>query len=157
MKPDLGSSDCFWVIADAYRDAANASFELTISPDYIGHIVVPCVFLYFRCIELLLKSVLIFHGIPEREITRTLGHRVSALLRRAESFPKFKTMGLSSQDRQLIDQFSEVYSDKWFEYPEDSLADYPEPEILKELANRLCDRVRTYEEQRPNHRDGANS
>jgi HEPN domain-containing protein len=134
------------VIADAYKDAGDASFELTISPQYVGHIVVPCVFLYFRCVELLLKSVLVFHGIAERDITRTLGHRVSALLDRADAFPQFKAVGLSADDRRLIHQFSDVYSDKWFEYPEDSLAAYPELATLKELATRLCDRVRTYEE-----------
>ena len=143
MKPDLGSSDCFWVIADAYRDAANAAFELTISPSYSGHTVVPCVFPYFRCIELLLKSVLIFHGIPERDITRTLGHRVSALLRRAEAFPQFKLIGLSADDRDLIDQFSHVYSDKSFEYPEDSLADYSDPATCNKYPVGNSERPRT--------------
>jgi hypothetical protein len=147
VKPALGSSACFWVIADAYKDAANAAFELTISRHYVGEIRVPCVFLYFRCIELVLKSVLIFHGIHERDITRTLGHRVSALLERAEAFPQFKTVGLSTEDRQLIREFSDVYSDKWFEYPEDSLAAYPDLATLKDLATRLCDRIRMYEEQ----------
>jgi hypothetical protein len=71
---------------------------------------------------------------------------MSALLDRTEAFPQFKSVGLSAHDRKLIDQFSQAYSDKWFEYPEDSLAEYPEPAILKELANRLCDRVRAYEE-----------
>jgi hypothetical protein len=146
VRPALGSSNCFWVIADAYKDAGDAAFELTISGHYVGHVVVPCVFLYFRCIELLLKSVLIFHGLSERDITRTLGHRVSALLERAEAFPSFKAIGVTAEDRRLIRQFSDVYSDKWFEYPEDSLADYPEPATLKELATRLCDRIRTYEE-----------
>jgi hypothetical protein len=145
MKPALPCSDAFWNISSAYRDAADAAFRLTRAEDYSGLVLVPCVFLYFRCIELALKSVLIYHGVSEREITQTLGHRVSALLARAEMFPQFIALGLSAADRQLMNGFSDAYSEKWFEYADDPPAPYPDLETLKNLANRLCDAIRSYE------------
>jgi hypothetical protein len=145
MRPALASSDTFWNVSDAFRDAADAAFDLTRADHYSGEVRIPCVFLYFRCIELALKSVLIYHGIPEPEITRALGHRVRALPAEAEKFPKFRAIGLSAEDRQLIDKFSDAYSDKWFEYPEDSLAAYPDLQTLRELATRLCAATQRYE------------
>jgi len=145
MKPTLAGSDTFWNQSDAFRHAGDAAFTLTRASDYVGEVRIPCVFLYFRCIELALKSVLIYHGIPERDITGRLGHRISALLGEAQKFPQFTTLGLTMADRQLVDRFSEAYSDKWFEYPEDSLADYPDLETSKDLAKRLCAATRSYE------------
>lgn len=104
----------------------------------------PCVFLFFRSIELALKSVLVFHGIPEREITRTLGHRISALIVRAESFTRLDVIGIRAEDRQQLDRFSEGYANKLFEYSDDWWS-YPYLEDLQSLAGRICDAVRTYE------------
>jgi len=125
MKPVVPCSDAFWNLSLAYRDAADAAHALTRADDYTGLIVVPSVFLYFRCIELSLKSVLRCEGLPECEIAQTLGHRISALLQRAEQFPKFAALGLFTKNRDIIDEFSDAYSDKWFEYPEDPPAAYP--------------------------------
>jgi len=144
-KPPLPSSDAFWNLSSAYRDAADAAFTLTRAEDYSGLVVVPCVFLYFRCVELALKSVLIFHGVSEHEVTKTLGHRVSQLLAQAETFPKFTVLGLSDADRRIIREFSDAYSDKWFEYPGDPPAGYPDLDALRNLAHRLCATLQTYE------------
>ncbi len=138
-------SDAFWNLSLAFRDAADAAFAFTRAAHYSGLIVVPCVFLYFRSIELALKSILTFHGLSESEITRTFGHRVADLLDRAERFPQFAAVGLTDADRQLITDYSCAYSDKWFEYPDDPPAGYPNLDTLRELAHRLSDRTREYE------------
>lgn len=104
----------------------------------------PCVFLFFRCIELALKSVLVHHGVAEREITQTLGHRVSALLSRAEQFTDLNSIGIQPEDRLLLDRFSDGYANKSFEYSDDWWA-YPQLEELQSLACRVCDTVRVYE------------
>ena len=145
MKPAIPSSDAFWNLSSAYRDAADAAFKLTGVEDYSGLGVVPCVFLYFRSVELALKSVLIFHGVSEHEVTKTLGHRISQLLARAETFPKFTALGISDADRRIIREFSDAYSDKWFEYPDDPPAGYPHLDALRNLAHRLCDGLQPYE------------
>lgn len=148
-KPPIPSSDGFWNLSLAFHDAADAAFALIRTPEYNGLVVVPCVFLYFRSIELALKSVLMFHGLTEREISRTLGHRISDLLARAESFPKFSAVGITDADRRIIRDFSNAYSDKWFEYPEDPPAGYPPIETLRELAHRLSDSTQQYEHPKP--------
>jgi hypothetical protein len=144
-KPPIPSLDAFWNLSLAFRDAADAAFAMTRAPDYSGLVVLPCVFLYIRSIELALKSVLMFHGLIESEITRTLGHRISELLSRAESFPKFAAIGVTDADRRIIQDFSSAYCDKWFEYPEDPPSGYPDLEALRELAHRLSNNTQEYE------------
>lgn len=142
-------SNAFWNLSLAFREAADAAFAFTRAPNYSGLIVVPCVFLYFRSIELALKSILMFHGLSESEITRTLGHRVVDLLHRADCFQQFASVGLTEADRQLINDHSRAYSDKWFEYPNDPPAGYPDLDTLRELSHRLSDRTREYEHPKP--------
>src|SRR5262245_1581838 len=109
MKPNLACSATFWNLADAFRHAADATFALTRDEWYVAEARIACVFLYFSCIELALKSVLIYDGVPKEEITRKFGHRVSDLLKQAEKFPKFKKLSPSEADRQLVDDYSDLY------------------------------------------------
>ena len=146
MKPPLPSSDAFWILSDAYRDAGDATFSLIRRKAYVGFAVLPCVFLYFRAIELALKTVLAHHGLTEQEITRSLGHRISSLLARTDGFAPLSTFGISPEDRRLLERYSGDYSEKWFEYPDDVSVDYPTLEELKALAGRLCDKIRLYEQ-----------
>jgi hypothetical protein len=48
------------VLSSGYRDAGDAAFAIIRTKTYVGFIVFPCVFLYFRCVglvaALLLKS-----------------------------------------------------------------------------------------------------
>jgi hypothetical protein len=144
MKPPGPSSDAFWILCWGYRDAGDATLAVIRSEAYTGFAVLPCVFLYFRCVELALKTVLVHHGVPELEITRTLDHRISALLARAEKFSPLTRLGISAQDRQLLERYSDDYSDKWFEYPEDVFVNYPTLEELRDLAGRVCDAIGVY-------------
>jgi len=148
MKPALPSSDAFWILSSGYRDAGDAVLDRIRTENYRGHALFPCVFLYFRSIELALKSVLTYHAIAEHEITRTLGHRVSGLIERAENYSSLSALGISAEDRSLLDQFSEDYSTKWFEYPDDIEKTYPDLETLRDLAHRVCDTIRTYERKK---------
>ncbi len=145
VKPPFPSSDAFWIMSSGYRDAGDATFELVRSDDYTGFVVYPCVFLYFRCIELALKTVLVHHGVSENEVTRTLGHRISELLIRAESYAPVDSFGITPEDRRLLDRYSDTYANKWFEYPDDFDASYPIVEELRGLAHRMCDAIQKYE------------
>lgn len=146
MKPPLPSSDGFWILSWASRDAGDATLALIRNDNYSGLAVLPCVFLYFRSVELALKSVLVHHGVGEHEIARSLGHRLSALLTRVETFSPLSRLGITAADRQLLDRYSADYSDKWFEYPDDDSVDYPSLDTLRALAYRLVDTVQTYEQ-----------
>lgn len=148
MKPLVPSSDAFWILSSGYRDAGDATLSLIRTETYSGFVVFPCVFSYFRCIELALKAVLVHHAVPEQEITRTLGHRISALISRAETFTSISALGIRPEDRQLLDRFSDDYSNKWFEYPDDFWKAYPKLEELKDLAHRICDTIQAYERKR---------
>lgn len=127
-----------------YRDAGDAAFKLVRSEEYTGFVVYPCVFLYFRCIELALKAVLVHHGVSEDEVIRKLGHRIADLLTRAETYAALSSFGVRPQDRKLLDLYSDTYANKWFEYPDDFDASYPVVEELRELAHRICDAIQKY-------------
>ncbi|SRR5258705_4721713 len=144
MKPELPSSDAFWILSSAYRDAGDSTLATIRTGTYTGLMVMPCVFLFFRSVELALKSVLVFHGVPEHEITRALGHRISALISRAEPFTQLDVIGIQPADRQLLDRFSDDYASKLFEYSDDWWS-YPHLEELQSLARRVCDAVQVYE------------
>src|SRR5438094_8993491 len=92
-KSPMPCSDAFWNLSLAFRDAADAAFDFTRAAHYSGLIVVPCVFLYFRSIELALKCILTFHGLSESGISRAFVHRVADLLTRLDRLPKFCPFG----------------------------------------------------------------
>ncbi len=147
MKPPIPSSDAFWILSSGYREAGDAILDRVRSESYSGFALFPCVFSYFRCIELGLKAVLIHFAVPEQEITRLLGHRISGLLERVETFLPLADIGILVDDRKLLDHFSEDYSDKWFEYPDEFWNDIPNLEEMKEVAHRICDTIQRYKRQ----------
>jgi hypothetical protein len=149
MKPNLPTSNAFWLLSSAYLDGGDAAHGLIRSNDYSGFAWLPCVFLYFRCIELALKAVLVSNGVAEQEIARTFGHRISALLIRSEEFIPLSDLGILPSDRKLLDRFSDDYSDKWFEYPDKLWRGNPQLDQLKDLAHRVCATVRTHGRRKP--------
>lgn len=144
MKPNLASWRTFWILSDANRDAGNIVLATIDSGKYSGLAVWPCVFLYFRSIELALKSVLVQHGLGEKEI-RKLGHRLGDLMKRLEAIIPLDSIGIEKADRYYLDKHSDDYSDKNFEYREK--VNRPTPGKMNDLAaltNRLCDAVQEY-------------
>jgi hypothetical protein len=144
MKPALPSSSASWNLSKGYLDAGNAVHDLIRSGTYTGFAYLPCLFLYFRCIELALKAVLVPAGISEGEIARTLGHRISQLLRKTEKFTALSKLGIFAKDRKLLDRFSDDYSDKWFEYPNSLSRPNPHIDQMRDLAHRVCNAVRRH-------------
>ncbi len=149
MKPNLPSSNAFWLLSKGYLDGGNAAHGLIRGGNYSGFAWLPCVFLYFRCIELALKAALVSNGVSEHEITRTLRHRISALLIRTEKFTPLSDLGILPADRKLLDRFSDDYSNKWFEYPNKFWRRNPQLDQLKDLAHRVCATVRTHGRRKP--------
>jgi hypothetical protein len=143
MKPELPPSDAFWALSSAYLDAGDSVLATIRTGSYTGLAVIPCVFLYFRSTELAIKSVLVHHGVPEREITRALGHRISELISRTETFIQLSDIGIDPSCRSLLDRFSDDYANKLFEYSDDWW-NYPHLEDLQSIARRICDTVRIY-------------
>ncbi|MES2594411.1 MAG: hypothetical protein V4662_03695 [Verrucomicrobiota bacterium] len=143
MKPSLPSSNNFWILSSAYRDSGVSTLAMIRTHSYSGHAVLPCVFLFFRSIELSLKAVLVFHGVSENDITRKLGHRISELIARAEKLHLLDTLGVERADRELLDRFSNDYADKHFEYADDWWS-YPHLDDLHSLADRICEAVQVY-------------
>ena len=131
-------------MSKGYRDAGDAVFSL-IQGAYSGEAVFPCLFLYLRSIELALKAVLVVNGVLEQEIAQKLKHKISALLKRVdEDFVQLSELGIHSEDRELLDRYSQDYSDKWFEYPHHLSRGESRLEQLSKLAHRVCDKVCTY-------------
>jgi hypothetical protein len=101
-------------------------------------------------VELALKSVLVYHKVPELEITRSMGHRLTALLERAEQVTALLELGISQESRRFLDEYSEDYSAKWFEYPSGVEPHYPpDMEDLKTLVRAVNTAVQNYEKNRP--------
>jgi hypothetical protein len=146
MKPQLPDSNTFWIVAKGYLTVADAAFQLTESaPGDNGELPTPTAFLYFRAIELSLKAALASHNIPETEITKTLGHRLTQL---SERIKQVRSPGeLPSLDKfdPLITSYSDYYSNKWFEYPDKiwNLA-LPDLETLRTSAHEIVDDIRFY-------------
>ena len=53
-------------------------------------------------------------------------------------------LGITREDRRLLDQFSDDYADKWFEYPDRFWRRDPKFEQLRAPAHRVCDTIRVY-------------
>jgi hypothetical protein len=151
VKPPIPSSDAFWILSSAYRDAGDAVLDKVRAESYTGFAVLPCVFSYFRSIELGLKAVLTCFDVPEQEITRTLGHRISNLLEKTETLLALSEIGVLADDRKLLDHYSDDYSGKWFEYPDTFWDEYPNLEELKEIAHRVCDTIQHYKRKKRQH------
>jgi len=139
LKPP--TSDGFQILATGYRDAGDAALDKIRQDDYSGFAALPCVFLYFRSIELALKAMLMKHGVSIEDIKNKLGHRIDKLVGGVEQFMLLKPLGLNDEDLGLLDRFSSEYSGKWFEYSDDFWQEVPDLEELKSLAHRICDLV----------------
>lgn len=143
-KPHLPSSDGFWILSSGYRDAGDAVLRMLGKKTYTGFAVLACVFAYFRSIELALKAVLVHEGLSEKKIKESGGHCISTLLRNTEKSCSLSGLGIQAKDRQLLDHFSDDYSNKWFEYGDDLWRQSPQLDQLRDLAHRVCEAVRIH-------------
>lgn len=114
-KPCRPSGDAFWNQADAFRQAADALHEVLRKPRNMQNIAVPMTFLYFRSLELGFKACLPVNKY-DGKATRGFGHNLTALLNVLETDGILSGLGMARQDFELIDDFSNDYSDKWMEY-----------------------------------------
>lgn len=150
QNPGMPSSDNFWILGSGYLDAGNASLLLIRNgkadgKPYCGHVVFSCIFSFFRSIELGLKAVLKERGSTDNEIAREYGHRLTALLDALDSKGiDLQSFGISPGDRVFLDKYSEEYSRKWFEYPDNFWREDIELEDLEALAERVCNSIRGY-------------
>lgn len=140
----MPSSDVLWILSEGYLQAADAISEKIDTPDYVGFAITPCIFSYFRCIELALKSVLVDYEVTEKMITKTLGHRISELVQKAEEFVDLKIIGISQGTRTLLDEFSSDYARKWYEYPDGLWSKSPNRTELKDAAHTICESIKKH-------------
>lgn len=146
----MPSSDEFWILGSGYLDAGNACLSLIRNgkadgQPYAGYVDFPCMFSYFRSIELGLKSVLKENGSSDKEIGREYGHRLTALLKALDSKGiDLQVLGISPENREFLDKYSDEYSRKWFEYPDDFWRVNFELEDLQILAEKVCCSIRNY-------------
>jgi hypothetical protein len=148
QNPGIPCPDAFWILCSGFLDAGNACLSLIRNgkadgKPYVGHVLFPCMFSYFRSIELGLKSVLKENGSTDDEIARKFGHRLTALLKALDSKGiDLQVIGISPGDREFLDKYSEEYSRKWFEYPDDFWRVSFDLEDLQALAEKVCESVR---------------
>lgn len=132
-KPGLPSGAQFWCYASGYLDAGNATLKLVRDSGYPGgEAAIACTFLYFRSIELAIKAILSDRG--KGKWTHSLKDLLQALPNIGSS-PHH--LGLEQADVDLIEAYSDDYSNKWFEYA-DRWVEKPNLDHLQQVATRLC-------------------
>lgn len=133
-KPNSPSSWEFQQLAKASLDAADAAyadcqardarFAAGSKDDVCTFMSITVVFLYFRAIELTLKAAITERSLvpPAAIPSRELGHDVKKLIACATSVASnasaytLPDLGLYQSDREFIEQYSDDYANKWFEY-----------------------------------------
>lgn len=132
-KPKTPSSWEFQQLAEASLDAANAAYaDCQARDDRFAagskgestFMSMTVVFLYFRAIELSLKAAIVEKQVapPGKIPSRELGHDLKKLIACATTPTADKPayslsdLGLNEEDMAYIDQYSDDYANKWFEY-----------------------------------------
>ena len=122
-------------MAEACLDAANAGYadckkrdQSSIADSYTddsSFMAIPVALLYFRSVELALKAVIMERGLASAEAIRSLplGHNIKNLIGCATTLNSsgsqafsLSELGLDQAASNLLQQFSDSYSKKWFEY-----------------------------------------
>ena len=153
MKPGHPKEHVFWIIATGFLDAARASHDLILAPfpedptkAYRGFVWFPATFLFFRTIELDLKACLDRHGVEEREF-RIIGHSISGLVDRLRTLASQTSLGPIDQYAEFLLDHSNVYAEKWFEYPAglwDVRFGSNDIAVLRRAAEEITEFSRTY-------------
>lgn len=142
--PNTPSSDKFWTQSKAFLDAAKASHDVMREPNYYGEICIPITFLYFRAMELALKACLPLEKLSDQDVRNKYGHKLSLLIDELERTGVFKKLGMKKFDFKMIEDFSEDYSNKWFEYGHD-YTNLPEDlDHLSELVTKFISNTKQY-------------
>lgn len=110
------SNEKFFTLSQEFLDAAKILHRaLDETPDR-ANIATPMTFLYFRSLELALKACLPIGKIPDTDIRMKFGHKISLLIDKIEGAGLIEKFGMCRKDFKEIDDYSEDYSNKWFEY-----------------------------------------
>jgi len=102
-------------------------------------------FLLARSVELCLKSLLLDYGFTIKELRakKKYGHNLSKLIKRVS---EKKILSVSSKEKATVEQISDLYDGKKFEYFSVSHAmtgykDFPELIILKQVALSILEKA----------------
>ena len=131
------SGDAFCVIARGFMDGGDACLEKINSDQYEGQIVYACCFLYFRAIELFLKSALKDREVDSVSI-RTASHSIDKLLTLLNGVINPIEFCLSEEEMNFLRNHGEDYTAKWFEYPHKLHSSYPEPSRAKLVCHKFA-------------------
>lgn len=133
-KPTTPSSWEFQQLAEASFDAANAAyadcqardarFATGSQDDETTFMAITVAFLYFRAIELSLKAAIVernlapLEAIPSRQLGHDISRLIACAITPATGAPSFSAsdLGLNEDDKAYIEQYSDDYANKWFEY-----------------------------------------
>lgn len=125
-KPDHPDPKAFMILSKGFKDAGDMVTEKIhlghremTQGDYTGFAVIPAVFLYFRSIELALKSVLGHHQIPAKEVAGRIGHNLGLLLDECTKVGALNSLRISPETESMLRAYSATYCKKWFEYSDD--------------------------------------
>jgi len=155
QKPRIPTPWEFHKLAEASRDAADAAFAEIRSRDAayaegrrnvgITFMAVTVAFLYLRSVELALKAALLGRGLASEDAipSQKLGHDLRNLLECATSggtqgssgYPLAK-LGLGQDERSFLEEYSNDYSNKWYEYHFDPFH-YPDLDKCRSIATAV--------------------
>ncbi len=140
-KNKLPNSTVFCKLASAYIESGDASLAKISDEKYSGFAIIPTFFSYFRSIELSLKAILVHHHVSETQITKKLGHKICCLCAKASEFVALNEIGLQKDAQEILSRYSDNYSSKSFEYPDNLFPDNLPIDQVKSIAHILCEGV----------------
>jgi hypothetical protein len=131
----------FWVMAVSHEESAlhlHAKFAPPRSYSYVPlHSVF---FLYYRSIELALKSYLLVEGIPMTELrdTKRFGHKIDRLFAEAQSRGIASILTLTKEEEAILVTMSRDYSNKSYEYAEQVwVKNRPPVNLLRDVCRNI--------------------
>lgn len=135
----------FLTYATQFSDAAS----VIVDSGRISKARIAATYLYGHAIELALKSILVWNGIPIDEIRKKFRHNLKKCLKKAASYPEGAC--IDNSIREIVSLLNPVYQTKFLEYhPGNMLMQLPCEATMHAAVNNLIRRLRArYTPSRP--------
>jgi hypothetical protein len=131
----------FWVMAASHEESALHLHAKFGSPGFYSYVPLHSVlFLYYRSIELALKSYLLADGMAIIELrdAKRFGHKIDRLYSEAQSRGISTILTLTKEEEYVLLSMARYYSNKSYEYPEHVwVKNKPPVGLLRELCRKI--------------------
>ncbi|MEX2489659.1 MAG: hypothetical protein WD356_09070 [Pseudomonadales bacterium] len=111
----------------------------------LGHEIIapiPVLYLVGHAIELSLKSYLVFHGIPLKDLpTKKYGHDLLKILKKAKELGLGSLVNFDPGEMQALEVLNDLYSSKQLNYIVTGSKNYPSFGPIQSACSKLLDNI----------------